>query len=64
MEELRVIRYSSDNGAREGVFFTEDLELLNDDVIPHGCNLDSDILIRVAGWETCFPMDYNLERDF
>ena len=62
MEEIRIIRYSSENGSSEGVFFTEEFDLDAEDVIPHGCTLDSDRRIHVTDWETCFPMDYNLER--
>jgi hypothetical protein len=59
---IRIIRYSNENGSREGVYFTEDFELLADDVIPFGCELDSDTVIEVYNWDGCFPMDYHLER--
>lgn len=62
MTEIRIIRYSSENGNREGVFFTEDMELNSKQVIPYGCSIDSDTVITASNWDTCFPMDYNLER--
>ena len=64
MDEIRIIRYSSLTGIREGVFFTEETEhdLKAEDVIPKGCILDSDKTFMIQGWDCCFPMDYNLER--
>lgn len=63
MKTIRVINYSTPNGGREGVYFTEDLEKDAADVVPHGCNLDSDTLVEVENWPDLFPMDYNLDRN-
>jgi hypothetical protein len=59
--KIRVIRYSNENGSREGVYFTEDFDLLVDDITPIGCEVDDDTIIEVYNWLPLFPMDYNLE---
>jgi len=62
MKEIRVIRYSNESGSREGVYFTEDFEVLNSEIIPYCCTVNSDLIIEVSDFDLSFPLDYNLER--
>lgn len=62
MTEIRIIRYSNENGNREGVYFTEDMNLDVHDVVPGGCNHIVETFVQVDVWDFAFPMDYNLER--
>jgi hypothetical protein len=57
----RCIVYSSKDGSREGVYFTEDLKISVDDCIPPGCSVDHDFIISDP-FPSAFPMEYNLER--
>lgn len=57
---IRCIQYSTKNGDREGVYFTDDLEMDANDVIPYGCTLSDDFTIDYL--PTGFPLNYNLER--
>lgn len=58
---VRCITYSTKDGSKEGVFFTEDLEMPYTDCIPYDCTLDSDFTID-CDFDAGFPMEYNLER--
>jgi len=60
--EIRLIRYSTENGEHEGLYFTEDTEISNEEIIPFGCSLDSDLTIQVDKWELGFPFNYHLTR--
>lgn len=62
MERIRIIHYSTISGNLEGVYFTEDLELDAEDVLPPHCTIDSDVEIDVINFPSGFPLDYNLER--
>jgi len=62
MTKIRIIRYSNESGTREGVFFTEDMDLLTEDVVPGGCDYIVETVIDAYGWDCAFPMEYNLER--
>lgn len=58
----RILRFSTPNGEREYVYFTEDLSLLADSIQRPGFDLDSDDIIdeEMPGG---FPLDYELERN-
>jgi hypothetical protein len=60
--KIRVIKYSTKNGSTEGVYFTEDFEILAEDIVPFENTLDSDLVIETTKWDTCFPFDYHLIR--
>ncbi len=57
----RCIVYSNENGSREGVYFTTDLEMDASFCIPPNCTLSNDFTITDDFPDT-FPMDYNLEK--
>ena len=59
--KTRCIVYSSENGSREGVYFTTDHEADSDYFIPIGCTVDHDFVIE-GYMPDSFPFDYNLER--
>ena len=59
---IRCIQYSNQDGSREGVYFTEDLEISADEVIPPGCELVNDFQIESDDFPGDFPLEYNLER--
>lgn len=63
MKIIRIVNYSSPNGTREGVYFTENLEIEATDFVPAGFDLDADTLTEVEHWPDLFPMDYNLDRN-
>lgn len=62
MNTIRVICYSSENGALEGVFFTQDYEKDAEDVLPPNCTVDSDSSFDGSDFPISFPLEYNLER--
>jgi hypothetical protein len=58
---IRCIVYSNESGSREGVYFTEDIDLDARDCIPSDCTIDHDFMISDI-FPSSFPFDYNLER--
>lgn len=62
MANIRIIHYSNESGSREGVYFTIDLDKAADEIIPHGCTLDSDTETSSDDGEfpSSFPFDYHL----
>lgn len=61
---MRLIVYSTLDGSREGVFFTEDLDSAAGDFCPVGCQVDHDTIIDGTDFPSGFPLEYNLERTF
>ena len=59
---IRIIHYSNESGSHEGVFFTEDLEMDAEDVLPPNCTISSDTKLDIE-LPSSFPMEYNLTRD-
>lgn len=60
---IRCIVYSTANGSKEGVYFTDDLEMDATDCIPFDCTLSEDFKID-EDFPAGFPLNYNLERAF
>lgn len=60
---MRLIIYSTLNGSREGVYFTEDFEMDANEILPPNCIIDSDIEIDGNDFPSSFPLNYNLERN-
>jgi len=62
---VRCILFSNENGSREGVIFTEDMDTITQDFIPPGCKLDgeSEFPISYLPNSTSFPLDYILWKE-
>ena len=58
----RLLVYSNLDASIEGVLFTEDFESDSEDLIPFGCEVDSDTEIDDREFPSGFPFEYNLER--
>lgn len=59
---MRVIHYSSQDGTKEGVFFTEDTDLKSEEVLPPRCKVVNDFTIDGDDFPSDFPLEYNLEK--
>ncbi|MES2287348.1 MAG: hypothetical protein V4547_16770 [Bacteroidota bacterium] len=60
--KIRCIHYSNENGSKEGVIFTADMDAEPNEFIPHGCTLDSETEMDESDFPSAFPFEYNLER--
>lgn len=63
MSKIRCIVYSNENGSREGVFFTSDIDTDATEFIPYGCTIDSTTIMDSNDFPSAFPFEYNLERN-
>lgn len=65
MSNIRIIQYSSENGAKEGVVFTTDHDTDASEFIPFGHTLDADAKTDIdeSEFPGAFPFDYHLKRD-
>lgn len=59
---VRCIHYSNENGANEGVIFTEDMDKLTDEFIPVGCTLSGESVLNIDSLPDSFPLEYHLTR--
>ena len=60
--KTRIIQFSTENGEKEYVVFTEDLRVDLEIYRRPGFNHDSDNIIEVE-MPSGFPLDYSLDRD-
>lgn len=60
---VRCILFSNDNGSKEGVIFTEDMETETADFIPPSCTLDGESELPLNTLPDCFPLDSILWRE-
>jgi hypothetical protein len=61
---VRCIHFSSNDGSKEGVIFTEDFEEKTEDFIPPGCTLDGETEdIKLHQLPSSFPLDRVLWRE-
>ena len=59
---MRVIHYSNHDGTIEGVYFTEELDMNAEDVLPPNCQVDNDFEVDDE-FPSTFPLGFNLERN-
>lgn len=60
---VRCILFSSENGSKEGVIFTEDMDTITEDFIPFGCTLDAESEFPLSYLPASFPLDYILWKE-
>ena len=58
----RIIHFTNENGSKEGVYFTDDMNTPAEDFIPPFCELGSDTTID-DDMPNHFPMNYTLWRE-
>ena len=60
---VRLIHYSSEDGSKEGCYFTEDDHIDANEVCPIGCTVDSDVIMDGYDFPNTFPLDRHLIRE-
>lgn len=62
MATIKCITFGNDNGSKEGVYFTADLDIDVNDIIPEGCSLNGESLLDEDELPMAFPLEYLLMR--
>lgn len=61
---VRCILFSNENGSKEGVIFTDDMDAPATDFIPPDCTLSGETELHENDLPTAFPLNYTLMRTF
>lgn len=63
MATVRCILFSNDSGSKEGVYFTEDMEIPAEEFCPPDCTISGTSELSDSDLPSCFPLDRPLMKE-